>query len=226
MLSRLFLRSKSVGKCSTSQSFIRTKISSYQIGTLDGLWQLWVDTEFESSREIYRNYTWQQQSLFFHTQRCCYPLTVRSGLFFFPFTFLTRPTSSKTGLLKSHLFGYIRFFKAQKAYMALACDPAGYVEYFLKFLWWTLLYITLIICNLIFFSLDEISRTWFSAVVCTSLPCLPAAGNTFEQNVLKKCWTSQFLYIRRTRILAISYAVFLYVQKRNFNLNLLEPLKD
>ena len=34
LLSRLFLRSKSVVKCSTSQSFILTKVSSYRIGTL------------------------------------------------------------------------------------------------------------------------------------------------------------------------------------------------
>ena len=34
LLSRLFLRSKSVAKCSTGQSFTRTKVSSYRIGTL------------------------------------------------------------------------------------------------------------------------------------------------------------------------------------------------
>ena len=34
LLSRLFLRSKSVGKCSMSQSFIWTNVSSYRIGTL------------------------------------------------------------------------------------------------------------------------------------------------------------------------------------------------
>ena len=33
LLSRLFLRSKSVVMCSTSQSFILTKVSSYRIGT-------------------------------------------------------------------------------------------------------------------------------------------------------------------------------------------------
>ena len=34
LLSRLFVRSKSVAKCSTGQSFTRTKVSSYRIGTL------------------------------------------------------------------------------------------------------------------------------------------------------------------------------------------------
>ena len=34
LLSRLFVRSKSVTKCSTGQSLTRTKVSSYQIGTL------------------------------------------------------------------------------------------------------------------------------------------------------------------------------------------------
>ena len=34
LLSRLFLRSKSVAKCLTGQSFTWTKVSSYRIGTL------------------------------------------------------------------------------------------------------------------------------------------------------------------------------------------------
>ena len=34
LLSRLFLSSKSVVKCSTGQSFTQTKVSSYRIGTL------------------------------------------------------------------------------------------------------------------------------------------------------------------------------------------------
>ena len=88
------------------------------------------------------------------------------------------------------------------------------------------LYKTLFICRLIFFCSRECREKKFqllSAPVCTvSLLLVTLLNKTF----LKKCWTSQFLYIRRTRILAISYAVFLYVQKRNFNLNLLEPLKD
>ena len=70
-------------------------------------------------------------------------------------------------------------------------------------------------------------QTKFSAVVCTPVcPVCLLLVTLLNKTFLKKCWTSQFLYIRRTRILAISYAVFLYVQKRNFNLNLLEPLKD
>ena len=124
----------------------------------------------------------------------------------------------------------------QNGYVNISCSgrQAGYVEYFLKLLSWIL---TLFICRSILFSSHknllkvlQLLQTRFSAVVCTSLHCLPAAGNTFAQNsfsiFFKKCWMSLFLYIRRTRILAITYAVFLYVQKRNFNLNLLEPLKD
>ena len=48
------------------------------------------------------------------------------------------------------------------------------------------LYKTLFICRLIFFLLKRMPGEKISAVVCTSLHCLPAAGNTFEQNIFKE----------------------------------------
>ena len=88
-------------------------------------------------------------------------------------------------------FGVDQVFKASKTDMTTSCVPAGYVEYLLKLLSWIL---TLFICSSILFSSHEnllevlqLLQTRFSAVVCTSLHCLPAAGNTFEQNFLKKC---------------------------------------
>ena len=90
--------------------------------------------------------------------------------------------------------------------------------------------ITLFICHSIYFSshenLLEVFRQNFQLLSAPVCPVCLLLVTLLNKTFLKKCWTSQFLYIRRTRILAISYAVFLYVQKRNFNLNLLEPLKD
>ena len=78
----------------------------------------------------------------------------------------------------------------------------------------------------IFFFSRHFCRHDFQLLSAPVCPVCLLLVTLLNKTFLKKCWTSQFLYIRRTRILAISYAVFLYVQKRNFNLNLLEPLKD
>ena len=53
-LSRLFLRSKSVQKCSTAQSFTFPKFTSFKLGTLVGLWIL-------SRNEVFTNYLYSQK---------------------------------------------------------------------------------------------------------------------------------------------------------------------
>ena len=74
LLSRRFLRSKSVRKCSTSQSFILMKVSSYRIGTLNGdplyFWYKKVSLNLDCNIQLWlgviHRLRWQVFGLFNH----------------------------------------------------------------------------------------------------------------------------------------------------------------